>query len=317
MPRCNRRDFAKAALAGLAAASLAADRPAMEPLIDTHTHFYDPTRPQGVPWPGKGDDRLYRAVLPPEFSKLTAPLGVTGTVVVEASPWLEDNQWLLDLADRETAIVGVVGNLTPGGEGFAGHLERFTQHRLFRGIRIGHDLLRKHLSDKVFVADVRRLAEHDLELDINGGPDMPADVARLAKLVPDLRIVINHEANVRIDGNPPPRGWLDGMAAAAAQPGVFCKVSALAEGAAAAGELAPVETDFYRPILDAVWKAFGEDRLIYGSNWPVSNRATSYPALLKIVREYFTEKGPQAASKYFHRNALEAYKWVQRPGENP
>src|SRR3954454_16774698 len=79
--------------------------------IDTHTHFYDPTRKEGVPWPGKGDKVLYRPVLPKEFKKLAAPFGVTGTVVVEASPRVEDNQWLLDLARDEPFLVGVVGRL--------------------------------------------------------------------------------------------------------------------------------------------------------------------------------------------------------------
>lgn len=152
---------------------MAAEPASKEPLIDTHTHFYDPTRPQGVPWPGKGDKRLYRPVLPAEFFKLTTPLGVTGTVVVEASPWLEDNRWLLDLADHEKGIVGIVGNLTPGEAEFAGHLKRFSRHPLYRGIRIGHGLLKEKLADKAFLDDMRRLADQDLTLDVNGGPDTP------------------------------------------------------------------------------------------------------------------------------------------------
>ena len=64
-----------------------------------------------MPWPGKGDKVLYRPVLPEEFKELAAPHGVTGTVVVEASPWVEDNQWLLDQAKDNDVIVGVVGRL--------------------------------------------------------------------------------------------------------------------------------------------------------------------------------------------------------------
>ena len=70
-------------------------------IIDTHTHFYDPTRPQGVPWPPKENQLLYRTVLPADAQALAAPVGVTGTVVVEASAWLEDNQWILDLAAND------------------------------------------------------------------------------------------------------------------------------------------------------------------------------------------------------------------------
>ena len=76
------------------------EKPTLE-IIDTHVHFYDPTRPQGIPWPGKNNKQLYRPVLPDEFKRLSKPFGVAGTIVVEASPWIEDNQWCLDLAAKE------------------------------------------------------------------------------------------------------------------------------------------------------------------------------------------------------------------------
>ena len=107
--------------------------------IDTHTHFYDPSRPQGVPWPSKGDAVLYRTVLPAEYKRFAEALGVGGTVVVEASPWLEDNQFILDLAMDEPFILGLCGNLPPGENSFKQHLSRFTKNPLFRGIRISGD----------------------------------------------------------------------------------------------------------------------------------------------------------------------------------
>ena len=82
--------------------------PPSAPIIDTHTHFYDPTRPQGVPWPPPAERTLYRRVLPPEFVAVSQPHGVTATVVVEASPWLEDNQWVLDLA-TDNPVIAVSG----------------------------------------------------------------------------------------------------------------------------------------------------------------------------------------------------------------
>lgn len=298
---------------GLAGAGIASgDNSAPRQIIDTHTHFYDPTRPEGVPWPGKDDKLLYRTVLPDDYKKFAKPLGVTGTVVVEASSRLEDNQWVLDLAEKDPFIVGLVGHLTPGTEDFAKHLQRFAKNRFFRGIRIGHALIKQKLADESFVRDLKRLAENDLELDINGGPDMPADVARVAKAVPELRIVINHVANVKIDGKAPPEDWHRGMQAAAANERVFCKVSALVEGTGHTDGKAPAEVDFYKPVLDAVWKLFGADRLIYGSNWPVSERFAPYAVVQKIVSDYFHSHGTEAAEKYFSRNALAAYKWVKR-----
>ena len=311
-PRLPRRTFlaagAAAALGSLAAANETRSAE-NEPLqvIDAHTHFYDPTRPEGVPWPAKNDEVLYRPVLPAEFKKLTTPLGVVGTIVIEASPWVEDNQWLLNLAQREPVILGVVGHLDPTSKMFPDLLARFAKNPRFRGIRIGHDDVKKALSEPAVLARLGLLAEGDLELDVNGGPDMPSDVARLAAALPKLRVVINHAANLAIDGRSPPQAWIDAMAEAARRPRVFCKVSALVEGTRRTHLRAPTDAAFYRPLLDSLWNAFGEERLIYGSNWPVSERAASYAALHRIALVYFQTKGDRAVRKFLHDNALAAY----------
>jgi predicted TIM-barrel fold metal-dependent hydrolase len=280
--------------------------------IDAHTHFYDPTRPQGVPWPPKDDSVLYRPVLPDEFKTLTRGQHVAGTIVIEASSWLEDNQWLLDLAAKEPFITGVVGRLDTADEQFATHLRRFAKDDLFRGIRINHDELKVGLDRPAQLERISLLAKEDRQLDVNGGPEMPADVARLARAIPDLRIVVNHAANLTIDGKQPPEGWLKGMRAAAAGERVFCKVSALVEGTRKTDGDAPADLDFYRPVLDALWNVFGEDRLIYGSNWPVSERAAPYATVYRIVRSYFREKGVRPLEKYLRTNAVRAYKPVLR-----
>ena len=106
-------------------------------IIDTHTHFYDPARPEGIPWPGADEELLYRTVLPGHHRALAAPEGVTGTVVVEASAWLEDNQWILDLAADEPWIVGLVGHVDPNRPEFKTAIDRFAANELFCGIRCG------------------------------------------------------------------------------------------------------------------------------------------------------------------------------------
>jgi predicted TIM-barrel fold metal-dependent hydrolase len=280
--------------------------------IDAHTHFYDPARPQGVPWPSKDDKRLYRTVLPGEFKKLTQPFHIAGTIVVEASPWLEDNQWLLDLAAKDTFIVGVVGRLDPYSDDFAKNFERFAKDPLFRGIRITHAELRRGVEQKQFLDRMRLLIKHDCTLDVNGGPETPADVARLAQLLPELRIVIDHAANLKIDGKPVPAEWLRGMRAAAAGKNVFCKVSALVESTGRARGDAPAAVDFYRPTLDALWDIFGADRLLYASNWPVCENAASYATVNAIVHSYFEQRGQAAAEKFFSGNAVAAYKIAGR-----
>jgi predicted TIM-barrel fold metal-dependent hydrolase len=280
-------------------------------VVDCHTHFYDPSRPEGVPWPGKDDKVLYRTVLPRHFLEEAAPVGVTKTVVVEASPRVEDNAWLLELAQANPAIIGVVGNLAPGKPDFGRNLKRFAANRIFRGIRIGHEALRAGIDIPEFLADIRQLAELGLELDINGGPALAADAARLAALVPELTIVINHLANVDVDGGRPPREWLAGMQAAAKQRRVFCKVSALVEHAKPPSGVKQVPDDvaFYKPVLDAIWDIFGEDRLIYGSNWPVSDRFAPYRTVFSIVHDYVLARSRSAAEKFLSKNAQAAYRW--------
>ena len=314
MTPLDRRGFLKAAGFGAAGATIALSRtalaedPVATDIIDTHTHFYDPTRPEGVPWPGKDDALLYRKVLPDDYKRLAVPHGVTGTVVVEASPWLEDNQWLLDLADQDPFLIGIVGNLDAADKDFRASLKRFAKHPRFRGIRVVNGPLKAGLKDKQWVANIAKLAEHDLELDINGPPEVLPDVARLAKRLPELRIVINHAANLRIDGKTPPRAWLADIEAAAKHPQVFMKVSGLVEGVEVAGGKAPSDVEFYKPALDALWQAFGEDRLIYGSNWPVSERYGDYSVVQGIVEDYFQLHGATALKKFFRLNALAAYK---------
>lgn len=284
-------------------------------VIDCHTHFYDPARPQGVPWPAKGTP-LYRTVLPEHLRALPMPRPVAGTVIVEASPWVEDNQWLLDLAMHDPFIVGIVGNLNPADDEFAKHLQRFAANPLFRGIRVSQQVLERQLAARQ-LQPFRLLADRDLELDVNGGPQMPQAVATLAAELPGLRIVVNHIANVRIDRDGPPAAWADAIKAASAGQNVFCKVSALVEGASRDGHAVPRDVDFYRPYLDAVWRAFGEDRVIYGSNWPVSDRAADYATLQQIVLDYVTPRGPDALRKFFADNSRRAYRWTERPGRLP
>lgn len=316
----SRRDFVSSSLFGLAGVALsgserssAADAPGSSPIIDCHTHFYDPRRPQGIPWPPKDNSLLYRPVLPNEFEKLTKPFGVTGTLIIEASSWVEDNQWLLDLAAENPFIVGIIGNLTPGTDTFANHLVRFARNPRYRGIRIGVDEISKGLDRPEFLADLKRMIDADLTLDVNGGPDGPAVIAQLAAKLPQLRIVINHLGNVSIDGKEPPKDWTNGLIAAAKNPHVYMKVSGYIENGRVEGKkLAPEDTAHYRPVFDRAWDTFGADRLIYGSDWPVSDIGGPYGVIIRIVTEYFRDRGEAATKKFFAANAQNAYRWPRR-----
>jgi len=97
------------------------------------------------------------------------------------------------------------------------------------------------------------------------------------------------------------------METLAAHPQVFMKVSGLVEGAKRSNGDAPADAEFYRPVLDILWKLFGVDRLIYASNWPVSERFAPLGRVQQIAMSYFAEKGQAALDRVFWENAQTAY----------
>jgi predicted TIM-barrel fold metal-dependent hydrolase len=306
-----RRHFLQSvAAASFPALAAAVDTEVATRVVDTHTHFYDPTRPQGVPWPTQGT-RLYRPVLPADWLAQAEPHGIRQTVVVEASKWVEDNQWILDLAAQEKSIVGFVGHLDPADTAFDAYLRRFAANPLFRGVRwSGAALMKSELQSMVLVG-AKSLADHGLELDVNGPPEALLAVADLALAVPDLRLVINHLGS---SGDPQSLkpAWREGIRVVAKCPNVWMKVSALVEQVKGAEGAAPTDVSYYLPILDYLWQNFGSDRLIYGSNWPVSDRGATYNTVFGLVRDYFSGKGKEACEKYFWQNSRDAYRWIER-----
>ena len=88
------------------------------PIIDSHLHLFDPRRPQGIPWPEPGN-RLYAAHLPADYWALAGPHNVIGAIAVEASPWRDDNRWLLHTLRSDPRMLGFVGNLDPLHADFA------------------------------------------------------------------------------------------------------------------------------------------------------------------------------------------------------
>ena len=274
--------------------------------VDTHVHFYDPAREGGVPWPSEKDELLYRTVLPQDFLQIGGSMGVREVVVVEASPLVEDNQWLLDLAKDNQSILGVVGNLPVGDLEFRGNLEHFSKDPLFLGIRIRAEELQN--AAPAYWDDLRFVADQGLCLDVLAGPALLPDVLKLAETVPTLRLVINHlpcDASVKASIRHASEGALEDLAT---WPNVFAKVSNVVRKVS--DDLQVAET--YRAGLDYLWKTIGPNRLVYGSNWPVSDRIAPYTTVLDVLRQYLADKFPVHAEKFFWRNSRVAYDWEER-----
>jgi L-fuconolactonase len=156
---------------------------------------------------------------------------------------------------------------------------------------------------------MKLLADRDLQLDTIGDPTMYGEVIRLNDRLPRLRIVMDHLPLDPIKDTAIRKQAEAALRELGHRPSVYAKVSGVLRPAE---EHVPVELSYYKESLDSIWETFGRDRVIYASNWPVSNRFAPYPQILKIVREYFTGKGPEAAERYFWKNSLAAYKWVDR-----
>jgi L-fuconolactonase len=278
-------------------------------IIDTHVHIYDPFRPEGAPWPDPGDKLLWRTTLPGRVKAQAVPEQVDGVVVVEASERIEDNQWILDIADEDQYIVGLVGRLEPGDENFEEDLERFSQHPIFQGIRFWGGYFQDVTQDG-FIDKMKLLAGKGLVLDVNFPWKSPDGFFQLQDQVPELKIVLEHVSAVKVNGTEPPAEWLETMRRAAKNPNTTKKVSALMENSQQ--KPAPLDLDYYRPALDAMWDIFGEDRLFFGSNWPVCEQAGTYEQCIHIVRAYFAAKGAEATEKFFWRNSQAVYGWKER-----
>ena len=274
------------------------------PIIDTHIHLYDTRR--GIPWPPKDDQVLYRPVLTEHFDEVAKANSVTATVIVEASVDLRDNQWVLDLVKHNPEkYIGLVGSLEIGKPGFAENLSSLSKDKRFVGIR-----LRERPGEEAFFSDqvwrdLQKLAEMDQTLDVLMFQFSLEDVAMIAKRIPKLKILINHVAGADINGQPADPKWVAGVKLAAAQPNVYCKVSGLFQQSHR--KPSPTNLDFYKPTLDVLFDAFGENRLIYGSNWPVTMRHGSYGDFKQIVLDYFSPKGRETLEKVMYRNALKFY----------
>jgi L-fuconolactonase len=315
-PLTRRRFFnATAQAAALGALSACATSPfntaGRSAIIDTHTHFYDPSRPQGVPWPSRDDKFLYRTVLPKDYRALPVPHPVAGTVIVEASPWIGDNQWILDLAANDPFIVGFVGNLPIGTDEFAVHLKRFSANKIFRGIRIAarqDDLA----NNSPLLRDLKLLADRDLSLDLLGGQGILNFAVRISERIPNLRIIIDHLAGVRIDGQTPPADWTAAMTAVAKKPNIACKLSGLVENTSHEIGSVPQNVEYYTPILDTMTQLFPSTRLIYASNWPVSERFAPLSTVQSLIENYFTTHTPKSLNDIFQISAKRGYKWQSR-----
>ncbi len=289
------------------------------PIVDAHIHLFDTTRPGGVPWPEKSDTALFRPATPERYMALAAPFGVVGAIAIEASPLLGDNDWLLKVVSRHSVMVGMIGDLVPGTGDFMRELERLHHDPLFLGIRYGNLWgrdLSVDLAEPGFVDGLKALAQAGLVLDsANPDPKLIRAILEVSEKVPGLRIVIDHLPHAPVPTDPAARRDYDSdLRRLADNRDVFVKLSEIP--AIVNGKLVR-DPEYYKAPLDAIWDNFGEDRILFGSDWPNSDHVAPLAQTMAIVRGYISTKSTAAQEKYYWKNSIAAYRWRRRKPDQP
>jgi L-fuconolactonase len=247
--------------------------------IDAHQHFWNPARGD-YGWL-TADLPICRPYGPADLAPHLRECGIDGTVLVQAAPTLQETEYLLGIADATPFVRGVVGWIDFEDPAQRRHLERLAAHPKFVGVR---PMIQDMPDDGWMLRDdiswafdaVRQL---DLIFDALVFPRHLPALAHLLRRHPDLTVVIDHAAKPAI-GAGAFDGWAAHMASLAAGTTALCKLSGLTTEAGAGWR---VET--LRPYVDHLLATFGPDRLIFGSDWPVSTLATTYRGWIDAVEQ--------------------------------
>jgi predicted TIM-barrel fold metal-dependent hydrolase len=282
------------------------------PIADTHIHLYRVTRPGGVPWPAPGNKVLYRDVLPAEYKALAGKYGIVSAGIVEASPLFDDNLAVLDLVKGDPFFSFLVAQMEIGSPDFLANLDRLAGDRRVVGVRAFLWTPRITL-DATQLAQLRGIAAQGMTLDIvSRGTLNPTDqVSALAKAVPELRIILDHLMGAK--GTEPSPDWVRDVRRLAEHQNVYLKFSSFFDmfnpvATEDLGWTSPATLGAYKASFDVLMSAFGEDRLIWGSNWPVSDLGGDFGLQIELAEEYLKPFGSKVRDKIMFGNARDFYR---------
>jgi L-fuconolactonase len=317
-----RREFIAGATAAAAFASHGALAQSASvdhiPIIDAHIHLFDNTRQLGAGYMGSAAYRaLSKPSLPSMYSELAKPTGIVGAIVVESSPLIDDNLWYLEQCRANPIMVGVSGTLSPEHSDFGRYVTHFHRDPLFRAIRASRFFSSDNgkvslKSDQV--ENLKLLAQADLALDTaNPTMDLMRANVLLADAIPDLRIIMDHLPSFDPDNENDYHAVVKDMAD---RPNIFVKLTEVYHPRLADGFIVK-DYEFLRARLEYLFNAFGEDRVMFGTDYPNSYGVATIPEEVALMKRFFSTKSRQMAEKYFWKNSARVYKWIKQAPDQP
>jgi L-fucono-1,5-lactonase len=279
--------------------------------IDSHQHFwrYNPTQ---LPWITDAMDVLRRDYLPRDLMPLLRATGFDGTIAVQAQQVIDETEWLLRLADEQDFIRGVVGWVDLRSRQVDEQLKRFANHPKLVGVRhIVHDepddefMLRPD-----FQRGIGKLQGFDLTYDLLLFPKHLPVAAKLVAQFSHQRFVLDHIAKPNI-AEKQVLPWRDDLIRLARFPNVTCKLSGMVTEA----RWKQCRPEDFHPYLDAVVEAFGPDRLMIGSDWPVCTLSREYSPTMQIVMDYVQRLPPETRAGILGGNCARVYQLDGSPCE--
>jgi len=250
--------------------------------IDAHHHLWRYSK-KDYGWIGPGMEALARDFLPGDLEKELRTSGIDGCVAVQVRQTTEETEWLLQLASESDLIRGVVGWAPIAGTEFAGVLEKWADREKLKGLRhiIQDEPDDDFIYRKDFNAGIARLAGTGLVYDILIYERHLAAAIDFVDRHPSQVFVLDHIAKPRIKERVL-EPWRSRIFDLAKRDNVYCKISGMVTEA----DWTKWTAADLQPYLDAVFEAFGANRLMFGSDWPVCLLASSYRRWCDTVLEF-------------------------------
>jgi len=252
--------------------------------IDSHQHFWRYTRDaDDFVWMTDELAALRHDFLPADLAPLRAAQGIDGSVAVQAREVEAETDFLLELAAEDPSILGVVGWVDLCADDVNARLDRRAEQERLRGMRmLIHDRPDPDFADSAaHVRGIARLGERGLTYDLLLRTiHLPAAI-RLVDRLPEQPFVVDHIAKPAMDGSDLD-AWRRGMSEIARRPNVMCKLSGMVTEA----DWRDWRAELFEPWLGHALEAFGAERLMIGSDWPVCTLAADYERTLRVVLDW-------------------------------